>query len=108
VNSSGHGTNTTANIVDGTYGFVTEAFVSDDQHVWRADNGATDHMTFDDTLFVSFENFAEPKPVRVGNNAVILAYGCGRIDVEMYVNGKWVPSFLSNVWYVPELSVNLF
>ena len=108
MNSSGHGTNTTANIVDGTYGFVTEAFVSDDQHVWRADNGATDHMTFDDTLFVSFENFAEPKPVRVGNNAVILAYGCGRIDVEMYVNGKWVPSFLSNVWYVPELSVNLF
>jgi len=80
----------------------------EDRHIWRADSCATDHMTYDNSLFVSFTNFDEPKSVRIGNNAVIMAYGYGRINVEMCVNGKWIPSFLSNVWYVPELGVNLF
>jgi len=26
----------------------------------------------------------------------------------MFLNGKWIPSVLRNVWYVPELGVNLF
>ena len=32
--------------VDGGFGFTTEALihnVEDDRHIWRADNGATDH-----------------------------------------------------------------
>ena len=109
---NGNDTKTTvANVVDGAYGFTTEAFVhnvEDDRQIWRADNGATDHMTFDDSLFASYTSFDEPKPVRVGNNAVILAYGYGSINVEMFVNGKSIPSVLTNVWYVPELGVNLF
>jgi len=72
------------------------------------DNGATDHMTYEDNLFVSYTNFEEPKPVRVGNNNIILAYGYGRINTEMFVNGKWIPSFLTDVWYVPKVGVNLF
>jgi len=101
---------TVANVVDGAYSFMGEFFhhSAEDRLVWYADNGATDHMTYDDSLFVSYTNFDEPKPVRVGNNSVMQAYGSGRIDVEMCVNGKWTRTFLSNVWYVPELGVNLF
>ena len=114
ANSSGtgHGTKTTAaNVVDGPYGLVSEMYHHDDKEtgsVWFADNGTTDQMTFEDNLFVSYTNFAEPKPVRVGNNDIILAYGYGRINTEMFVNGKWIPSFLTNVWYVAKLGDSLF
>jgi len=113
VNVSGHssGTKTSANVADGAYGFITEVFVhnvDDDRQIWRADNGATDHMTYDDSCFASFTRCDEPKPVTVVNDAVILAYGYGDTNVEMFLNGKWIPSVLRNVWYVPELGVNLF
>jgi len=39
---------------------------------------------------------------------VILAYGCGRVNVEMCVDEKWTKSFLSDVLYVPDLGINLF
>ena len=65
-------------------------------------------MTFDDNLFASYTRFDEPRPVRVGNIAVILAYGYGDINVQIFVNGKCTPAVLRNVWYVPELRVNLF
>ena len=38
-------------------------------------------MTFDDSLFASYTSFDEPKPVKVGNNAVILAYGYRNTNV---------------------------
>ena len=99
-----------ATVVDGAYGFVTEMFhdAIETRSFWFADNGATDHMTYEDNLFVSYTNFEEPKPDRAGNNDIILAYGYGRINTEMFVNGKWIPSFLTDVWYVPKLGVNLF
>jgi len=99
-NSAVH--DTVANVVIGAYSFMGEVsyHTVQDKNVWYADNGATDHMTFDDSLFVTYTKFAEPKPVRVGNNAVILAYGCDRVNVEMYVDEKWTKSFLSDVLYM--------
>jgi len=107
-NSAVH--DTVANVVIGAYSFMGEVsyHTVQDKNVWYADNGATDHMTFDDSLFVTYTKFAEPKPVRVGNNAVILAYGCDRVNVEMYVDEKWTKSFLSDVLYVPDHGINLF
>ena len=84
VSCHGSGTKTSVNVADGTYGFITEAFVhnvDDDRQIWRADNGATDHITFDDSCFASFTHFDELKQVRVGNDAVILSYGYGDINV---------------------------
>ena len=112
-NGIDHNTKTNvANVVSGAYSFVSEALfqnnTEDKRFVWFADNGATDHMTFDNTLFVSYTQFVEPKQVRVGNDAVIQAYGMGRINVEMFVDEKWCSAFLTDVWYVPELRVNLF
>jgi Reverse transcriptase (RNA-dependent DNA polymerase)/gag-polypeptide of LTR copia-type/Zinc knuckle len=112
-NGTDHGTKiNVASIVSGAYSFVSEALfqnpAEEKRFAWFADNGATDHMTFDNTLFVSYTNFVEPKPVRVGNDAVIMAYGSGRINVKMRVDDTWNPAFLTDVWYVPELRVNLF
>jgi len=84
VSSHGSGAKTSVNVADGAYGFITEAFVhnvDDDRQIWRADNGATDHITFDDSCFASFTHFDELKQVRVGNDAVILSYGYGDINV---------------------------
>jgi hypothetical protein len=96
--------------VNRTYSLVSEAHLHNnerDELAWFADNGATDHMTFNDSFFADYTQFLEPKPVKVGNDAVILAYGSGRINVEMYVNGAWNQAFLTDVWYVPDLRVNL-
>ncbi|GBL75010.1 hypothetical protein AVEN_243807-1 [Araneus ventricosus] len=58
--------------------------------------------------FLDFEEFPSPKPVYVGDNNAIMAYGQGTVKVDMKVNGKWVSDHLSEVWYVPDVSKNLF
>ncbi|GBN35500.1 Retrovirus-related Pol polyprotein from transposon TNT 1-94 [Araneus ventricosus] len=65
-------------------------------------------MTSYRKYFLDFTEFPSPKPVYVGNNNAILAYGQGTVNVDMKVNGKWVSNHLSEVWYVPEVSRNLF
>ena len=64
-NSAGH--NTVANVVDGAYSFMGKVsyHTVQDKNVWYADNGATDHMTFDDSLFVTYTKFPEQKPAGV-------------------------------------------
>ncbi|GBM18108.1 hypothetical protein AVEN_75526-1 [Araneus ventricosus] len=65
-------------------------------------------MTSYRKYFLDFKEFPSPKPVYVGKNNAIMAYGQGTINVDMKVNGKWVSNHLSEVWYVPDVSRNLF
>lgn len=79
-----------------------------DGEVWLADSGATAHMTRFKHYFVEYEPFHVPKKVYVGNSDAIMAYGQGTINVEMKIHGKWERNHLAAVWYVPDISRNLF
>lgn len=44
----------------------------------------------------------------IGNNDAIMAYGQRTVNVEMQIHGKWERNHLAAVWYVPDISRNLF
>ncbi|GBM37860.1 hypothetical protein AVEN_193379-1 [Araneus ventricosus] len=75
---------------------------------WIADSGTSAHMTSYRKYFLVFKEFPSPKPVYEGNNNAIMAYGQGTVNVDMKVNEKLVSNHLSEVWYVPDVSRNLF
>ncbi|GBM04434.1 hypothetical protein AVEN_35602-1 [Araneus ventricosus] len=75
---------------------------------WIADSGASAPMTSYRKYFLDFKEFPSPKPAYVRNNNAIMAYGQGTVNVDIKVNGKWVSNHLSEVWYVPDVSRNLF
>ncbi|GFQ85283.1 retrovirus-related Pol polyprotein from transposon TNT 1-94 [Trichonephila clavata] len=79
-----------------------------ESEVWIADSGAPDHMTKHKNYFVDFTKFVSPKPVYVGNSDAIVAYGHGTVNIEIKVNSKWEKHHLTEVWYVPDISRNLF
>ncbi|GFQ85012.1 retrovirus-related Pol polyprotein from transposon TNT 1-94 [Trichonephila clavata] len=79
-----------------------------ESEVWIADSGASAHMTKHKNYFVDFTKFVSPKPVYVGNSDAIMAYGHGTVNIEIKVNSKWEKHHLTEVWYVPDISKNLF
>ncbi|GFR24434.1 retrovirus-related Pol polyprotein from transposon TNT 1-94 [Trichonephila clavata] len=79
-----------------------------ESEVWIADSGASAHMTKHKNYFVDFTKFVSPKPVYVGNSDAIVAYGHGTVNIEIKVNSKWEKHHLTEVWYVPDISRNLF
>lgn len=74
---------------------------------WLVDSGATEHMCRDRALFTSFSN-TSPKPVIIGNGAVINAIGYGQMTVQVSNGNEWIDTVIDNVLYVPELKTNLF
>ncbi|GFQ86815.1 retrovirus-related Pol polyprotein from transposon TNT 1-94 [Trichonephila clavata] len=72
-----------------------------------ADSGASAHMTKHKN-FVYFAKFVSPRPVYVGNSDAIMAYGQGIGNIEIKVNRKWERDHLIEVWYVSDISRNLF
>jgi hypothetical protein len=76
--------------------------------LWLADSGASAHMTKRKEYFCTYEPFAVPKRVKIGNSDDILAHGQGTINVKMLINGKWERNHLTEVWFVPEIDRNLF
>ncbi|GBM36848.1 hypothetical protein AVEN_82838-1 [Araneus ventricosus] len=79
-----------------------------DKDMWLADSGASVHMTPQKEYFLSYESFSSPKDVKIGNNETMFAFGLGTVKVRMLVSGKWENNHLSDVWFVPEVSRNLF
>jgi len=75
-----------------------------DTDVWIADTGASHHMTKSKDFFVSYTAFQEPRPITLGNNKPMLAYGKGDIHVET----GWKKCYLKDVWYTPDVVKNLF
>lgn len=71
-----------------------------DNTVWVADSGSSFHMTPTKPWISNYVSFDEPVKVSLGDNHTISALGSGDIATSF---GK-----LSNVHYVPDLSVNLF
>ncbi|GJQ71889.1 hypothetical protein Trydic_g3000 [Trypoxylus dichotomus] len=52
-----------------------------------------------------YTKFSEPRTLKLEDGRVM--YAEGQINIEMLVHGKWKPSHLTNVWYVPEGDQNL-
>ncbi|XP_011165913.1 uncharacterized protein LOC105200183 [Solenopsis invicta] len=71
-------------IVDDGKAFYTSVNGIVDRDAWLADSGVSTHMTNCEKHFVTYEAFSTPKTVQVGNKEIILAYGKGMINVEMY------------------------
>lgn len=67
---------------------------------WIVDSGSTCHMTSHREWLNNYEEFTEDKKIRLGDDYTILARGSGIIYTKI---GR-----LTNVYYVPEITENLF
>jgi len=65
-------------------------------------------MTRMRSCYSSYAAFVEPKPITVGNQKQMLAYGQGDIFIEALVNGEWKLHCVKDVWCTPEVVKNLF
>lgn len=75
---------------------------------WIFDSGASRHMVHQKNDIDSYKDFSEEIEITIGNGDVIHAQGEGDVYIQAY-NGKiWQKKTLSNVYYVPDLHVNLF
>lgn len=91
--------------------FATSLVVSknfDNADSWISDSGTTHHISANKQHFAIFEKFPIPQRIQTAGNEYILAYGSGSVNVEVYVNNKWLPASLDDVWYVPDARHQLF
>lgn len=76
---------------------------------WLADSGASNHMTFRRDWFMFFQPINDKSvPITIGNNDIVYAKGRGNIKIVSTVNGKKREDILYNVFWIPDLSRNLF
>lgn len=75
--------------------------------VWLSDSGASVHITGRKDWYEEFTIFQEPRPVSTAGNGKVLALGIGKVKLDAFMQGQWIPSTLSDVLYIPG-AVNLF
>lgn len=75
---------------------------------WYIDNGASRHITMNDKNFIAFEKFESPHGITAANGKVLPALGKGTLQIVTIVNNKKQFKELKDVWYVPDISKNLF
>ena len=75
---------------------------------WYVNSGSTDHITSHLEYFASYEEFATPLQVRIGNNIYLQAKGRGTVNILCLVDGEWFDHYMINVLYVPDIAYNLF
>lgn len=74
---------------------------------WLVDSGASEHMSFERTLFIDYRELSKPKEILLGDGRIINAIGTGNMQLKAYNGQKWIDTSLSNVLFVPNLTVNL-
>lgn len=82
-------------------------FTTNPVNEWIMDSGASRHMTPNRSYFSSF-NEINDVTVKLGNHEKLDVKGIGTIEIEKWVNRKWIAGRIDNVWYVPDLKRNLF
>ena len=78
-----------------------------DDDFWIIDSGASDHVTGKRELFTVYEPFTDPEKIILGNGSNMLAFGKGKIDVELDVYGKIQKGVMHDVLFVPDAKHNL-
>lgn len=76
---------------------------------WILDNGATDHVTHDFSLFFSF-HFIKPLSVNLPNGTTASARYCGCVKLSNNLwlyNVLYIPEFKFNIISIPQLVTNL-
>lgn len=84
-------------------GIVAEANAAVHEGEWILDTGATEHMTYDASNFVSFERFDSPGPVKFGGTMREECLGRGDIPLIAKVDGGYKHLLLRGVLYVPNM-----
>lgn len=84
--------------------FNTEIITVD----WWIDNGATRHATNNFDFFVDFERFDNPCGIKAAGQELLQAVEKGIVKVVSTVNNERYILTLNDVWYVPDISKNLF
>ena len=72
---------------------------------WVLDSGASHHITYDDSLFVSVEAVSGMRSITFGNGLSAEVVSVGTVVLD---TGYGAPVSLIGVLYVPESSANLF
>jgi hypothetical protein len=72
---------------------------------WIIDSGATQHMTFEQEWFTTYDSIV-PRKVYMGDDTILEAIGKGRIKATMQVGGKLLFTTIAQV-HVPKMKNNL-
>ena len=73
---------------------------------WIVDSGCSAHITFDRSLFVTYERM-QSGSVEMGTKAQAVVAGRGDVHLMLNVNGHAHPCKLSNVLHVPDFGFSL-
>ncbi|CDF77556.1 Retrovirus-related Gag-Pol polyprotein [Chondrus crispus] len=73
---------------------------------WLVDSGCSAHITFDRSLFVTYEQM-QSGSVEMGTKARANVAGRGEVEFMLNVNGSPHPCKLSNVLHVPDFGYSL-
>jgi hypothetical protein len=73
---------------------------------WIVDSGATQHMTFEQEWFTTYEHIS-PRRVFMGDDTVLEAIGKGSIRATMQVGDQLTHTTITQVLHVPEMQNNL-
>ncbi|CDF39893.1 unnamed protein product [Chondrus crispus] len=73
---------------------------------WLVDSGCSAHITFDRSLFVTYEQM-QSGSVEMGTKARANVAGRGEVELMLNVNGSPHPCKLSNVLHVPDFGYSL-
>lgn len=95
--------------VDSEQAYINEVMsVEHDSKSWIVDTGATDHITNNKVLLISFEYFTTPIKINVGDQSSMEAVGKGTVKFVAEVNGQWLKGCMYNALCAPSARRNLF
>ncbi len=73
---------------------------------WIVDSGATQHMTFKQKWFTTYERIS-PRRVFMGDDTLLEAIGKGNIKATMQVGGELTHTTITQVLHVPKMKNSL-
>lgn len=90
---------------------LSEALLAKDnnEEVWYADAGATEHMSDNRAAFINFKEIPKGTwPVAIANELSLWVLGKGDIKIKRRAHDQWLDGTLHDVLYIPDLITNLF
>jgi transposase InsO family protein len=81
------------------------ASVGPKQHGFLIDSGASHHMTYYKGNYINFR--PAKLTAEVADGREVESEGCGDVIIDCLVDGVTVPVRFDNVWFFPDLGVNL-
>lgn len=80
----------------------------DDDQSWLFDTGASYHFTCHREWYTDYKPFEKKVSIKFGDKLTLDALGKGTIKVISHVDDNEIPINLEDVWFIPNVSNNLF